>query len=45
MQQQKQGQVLQGQQQQRAQKKKKKRKNVAGVVARPREKEAHAWGL
>jgi hypothetical protein len=44
MQQQKQGQVLQGQQQQRAQKKK-KRKNVAGVVARPREKEAHAWGL
>jgi hypothetical protein len=30
------------QQQQRAQKKKKK---VAGVVARPREKEARAWGL
>jgi hypothetical protein len=42
MQQQQQGQVLQEHQQQRAQKNKKK---VAGVFARPREKEAHAWGL
>jgi hypothetical protein len=42
MQQQQQGQVVQEQQQQRAQKKKKK---VAGVAARPRQKEAHAWGL
>jgi hypothetical protein len=45
MPQQQQGQVLQEQQQQRAQQKKKKKKKVADVVARPREKEAHAWGL